>query len=71
MSVAETVSIQLLNFVYWDDDINPLDDDVAKLYVVFVDVMVIFPDASLATVVAPAPTNLTWLRYVLSSVTFK
>lgn len=36
MLVAETVSIQLLNFVYWDDDINPLDDAVASPYVVLV-----------------------------------
>lgn len=59
MLVAETVSIQLLNFVYWDDDINPLDDAVASPYVVFVDVMVMLPEASLDIEVAPAPMNLT------------
>lgn len=69
MLVAETVSIQLLNFVYWDDDINPLDDAVASPYVVLVEVIVMLPEASLETEVAPPPNNLIWLRYVLSSVT--
>lgn len=59
MLAADTVSIQLLNLEYWDDDINPLELDEASPYVVFVDVMVMLPEASLDIEVAPAPMNLT------------